>query len=93
MSTQEIVNQENRPDKSIQIAVTVNFKPVLFEQRKVTGIEIKDTAISQGVNILQDFVLFEVKGQGHLKPVADNEQVVLNPNDEFRAVAPDDNSC
>jgi hypothetical protein len=92
MTTQDLVNQDHRPDNTVQITVVVNSKPVVFERRHVTGIELKDTAISQGVNIQRDFVLFEVKGPGHLKPVGDNDQVTLNPKDEFRAVAPDDNS-
>jgi hypothetical protein len=79
-------------DKVSDITVQVNGKPVVFNQHKATGIQIKETAISQGANIQLDFALYEVKGQGQLKAVGDNDQVTLNPNDKFRAVAPDDNS-
>ena len=74
------------------ITVTVNEKPVVFQQHRVTGVEIKTTAIAQGVSIQQDFVLFEVKGAGHLKQISDDEVVTLHEHAQFRAVAPDDNS-
>lgn len=78
--------------KPVQISVTVNQKPVTFGERRVSGMQLKEGAIAQGVNIQRDFVLFEVKGKGNLKPVADEEMVTLNKGDEFRAVDPDDNS-
>jgi hypothetical protein len=74
------------------ITVTVNGRNVVFHERKATGLEIKETAISQGVAIQKDFALFEVKGGDHLKPVADHEVVELHSKQAFRAVAPDDNS-
>jgi hypothetical protein len=95
-----IMNQENSAkqddkDKEKPIIVLVNRKDVTFNVKKTTGAEIKSTAISQGVNIKQDFALFEKAGAGHgehWKPVGDAEIVTLHPNQEFRAVAPDDNS-
>jgi len=78
--------------KPVTVTVTVNRHPVMFTERHATGAEIKATAIAQGVPIQQDFALFEVKGQGKLKSVDDDERVNLNDNDEFRAVAPDDAS-
>jgi hypothetical protein len=78
--------------KPVTITVLVNERPVSFTERHVTGAEIKTTVISQGVPIQPDFALFEVKGPGKLKPVGDDEKVNLNPNAEFRALAPDDNS-
>src|SRR6266852_6985890 len=72
------------------LTVTVNNRPVTFTEHKATGLEIKQTAISQGVSIQVDFALFEVKGQGNLKPVVDNDVVTLHPHQVFRATAPDD---
>jgi hypothetical protein len=80
-----------KPDKAV--TVTVNTKPVTFADHKASGLEIKRTAIKQEVAIQEDFALFEVKGKGiPLKPVLDGEEVTLHPNQEFRALAPDDNS-
>ena len=76
----------------VSITVTVNGRDVSFQVRRVTGTEIKKTAIAQGVAIQQDFALFEVKGGGNLKPVRDDEVVELHDKEAFRAVAPDDNS-
>jgi hypothetical protein len=78
--------------KPVTVTVTINRHPVTFTERHATGAEIKATAIAQDVPIQQDFALFEVKGQGNLKPVRDDEKVSLNDKDEFRAIAPDDAS-
>lgn len=74
------------------IIVSVNTTPVVFEEHRATGASIKAAAIIQGVAIQQDFVLFEVKGAGHLKPVGDADEITLHNGQDFRAVAPDDNS-
>ncbi|MBD2166418.1 multiubiquitin domain-containing protein [Calothrix membranacea FACHB-236] len=74
------------------ITVTVNERPVTFSQQKATGLEIKQTAIQQGVAIQEDFVLFEVKGNSPLKQVGDCETVILHEGQKFRVTAPDDNS-
>ncbi len=77
--------------KTRTVTVKVNNSDVTFSDRHATGSDIKATAIVQGVQIEQTFNLFEIKG-GRLKPVADNDRVSLHPNQEFTAVAPDDNS-
>jgi hypothetical protein len=74
------------------ITVTLNERPVTFSDHKTTGLEIKQTAIKQGVAIQEDFVLFEVKGNSPLKQVGDRETVTLHEKQVFRATAPDDNS-
>lgn len=75
------------------ITVKVNNQPVVFHRRHVTGLEIKRTAIAQGVAIKPDFVLYAMKPNGELGPVIrDDEKVNLKTCDEFRCVAPDDNS-
>jgi hypothetical protein len=91
MSVKEnVVTEQQKAAKDV--TVSVNGRPVRFTDRKVTGLEIKTTAIAQGVSIQKDFALFEVKGGGKLKQIGDHETVELNKNQEFRAVAPDDNS-
>src|SRR5262245_23577111 len=76
----------------VDIEIEVNRQPVTLHERKATGAEIKQAAIAQGVSIQPDFALFEVHGQGNLKPVGDTETVTLHKGQRFRAVAPDDNS-
>ena len=84
---------ENSETKIKNVVVKVNNNPVTFHDNKATGSLIKSTAIDQGLQIQQDFNLFEKIGDsGKLKPVDDEEIVTLHPNQEFRAVAPDDNS-
>lgn len=90
---ENLIEQEHSHEKDAKIVtVKVNNKPVTFPDHKVTGLEIKQTAIQQGVAIQEDFNLFRVKGGGKLDPVADDERVTLHKDEEFRATAPDDNS-
>ena len=74
------------------ITVQVNEKPVAFDQNRATGLAIKTAAINQGVIIEEDFNLFEVKPDETLKLIGNDDEVTLNKNKKFRAVAPDDNS-
>jgi|ERR1043166_275049 hypothetical protein len=75
------------------ITVKVNNQPVTLHKRRVTGLEIKETAIAQGVAISKDGVLYAMKPDGGLGAVIrDDEKVTLRPCEEFRCVTPDDNS-
>lgn len=82
--------EQSRGPKSF--TVTVNERPVTFSEHKVTGLELKQAAIKQGVAIQVDFVLFEVRGDAPLKQIGDGDGINLHPKQVFRAVAPDDNS-
>jgi hypothetical protein len=81
-----------RPPAAKRVTVTVNERPVVFNQPDTTGAQIKSTAASQGVAIQPDFALFAVKEAGLLKQVGDDDLVSLQGQERFRAVAPDDNS-
>lgn len=81
---------EERP-RIHPVTITVNRHPVRFQDRRATGLEIKTTAIAQGVNIRPDFALFRVEGS-HQHPVGDSDEVTLHEHEQFLAVAPDDNS-
>ncbi|MEH1869960.1 multiubiquitin domain-containing protein [Nostoc sp.] len=83
---------ESISKKPKTITVNVNERPVTFSEHKATGLEIKQTAIKQGVAIQEDFVLFEVKGNSPLKQIGDCETITLHEGQKFRATAPDDNS-
>ena len=72
------------------ITVKVNSKPVQFTKRRVSGAEIKQTAVQQGAAIPPNCVLYAVLADG-LKPIADHDVVTLKECEEFRCVTTDDN--
>ena len=79
--------------RKLSIAVTINNRPepVRFSKRRVTGLEIKQTAISQGVPIEVGFVLYRMGQDGSLSPsIGDDETVILKDCDSFRCLAQDD---
>ena len=79
--------------RRVSFTVKVNNNDVRFTKRRVTGLEIKQTAIAQGVNIDVGCVLYRLKPDGGLGPaIRDDEDVTLKPCDAFNCVAPDDNS-
>jgi len=80
------------PDKQHLVTVTVNEKAVEIAGPKATGLEIKQAAIAQDVNIQLSFVLSEELPNRKTKIVGDNDEVTVNKNSKFVAVAPDDNS-
>jgi hypothetical protein len=73
------------------VTVKVNTRPVHFTRWVVTGLEIKTTAISQGLPIKEDFVLY-LKRDGDLKTIGDTDKVRLEECETFTCLAPDDNS-
>lgn len=78
--------------KSITLKVNVTHE-VHFAKRHILGIEIKETAIAQGVPIDIGCVLYRLKREGGLGPaIGDHDRITLRRCDEFRCVAPDDNS-
>ena len=74
------------------ITITVNEHPVQVTERELTGREIKQAAIDQGVNIGLDFVLYVHLGQHRTRIVGDDEPVRVHPGSRFEALANDDNS-
>jgi len=85
-------NATEANEKVKVITIKVNNQPIGFQQKDVTGLQIKEAAISNGVAIEKDFQLFEKHGDGKLTLIGDNEAVKIHENEEFRATAPDDNS-
>ena len=74
------------------VTITVNEKPVEIEGPKASGLEIKQAAIAQGVNIEVTFVLSEELGNRRTRIVGDTDVVAVTKHSRFVAVAPDDNS-
>jgi hypothetical protein len=93
---EQAVKHEHQADKrhphQHEVEVTVNEKPVVLPDRKVTGLEIKQAAIAQGVPIQLDFVLQQELPHGQHKVIGDQDEVKLHPHDRFTAIADDDNS-
>jgi hypothetical protein len=91
MATTVHEEAKGHPEKTV--AVFVNNKPVTLPKEEVTGAEIKQAAIAQGVTIQHDFILSVEKGEsGNTRTVGDADAVKVHPNMRFRAIADDDNS-
>jgi hypothetical protein len=88
----ELNNRTRFRASAPELNIFVNKKPVVLHVHHANGAEIKQAAISQGVNIQPDFNLFKIKEDGGLAPVNDNEVIKLHEGEKFSATAPDDSS-
>lgn len=79
-------------DKPRQVTVEVNGKPVVLDEKVMTGMEIKEAAIAQQVQIQPDFVLQLERPNGEWDPIGDNQEVHVKKEMTFNCIAPDDNS-
>jgi hypothetical protein len=76
-----------------EVTVTVNEQPVTLPRHRVTGLEIKEAAIAQGVEIKLDFILVEEAHGGHeAEVIGDADTVEVNKHSKFTANDGDDNS-
>lgn len=91
MTTTDSIASE-QPDEAREVRVTVNGQFVTLPRHRVTGEEIKATAIAQGVPIQLDFDLSEVLPDGKHKPIGNDQTVSVKEGDEFWAIPGDDNS-
>ncbi len=82
----------DRPDPHHSVQITVNKNPVLIDGPRVTGLQIKEAAIAQGVNIQLSFQLTEELGNRQRRVVGDSDVVTVHKGSKFFAVAGDDNS-
>jgi hypothetical protein len=83
--SQTTVNDERQ---AAAVTVTVNNKPVVLTKHRLTGLEITQAAISQGVAIEPDFIL-TLEGKSP-KAIDDDELVSVNKHSEFLANDSDD---
>jgi hypothetical protein len=74
------------------VEIHVNERPVRVVRPRVTGLEIKEAAIAQGVSIQLDFVLSEELGERRTKVIGDTDTVTVNKESRFLAIPNDDNS-
>lgn len=74
------------------LTIEVNYRKVVVEGRRQTGLSIKEAAVAQGVKIKLDFLLYEIVGPGKTKQIQDQEVVAVRENSKFDAVPDDDHS-
>ncbi len=74
------------------VTVTVNERPVALPTNDVTGLEIKQAAIAQGVPIQLDFVLSEELEQRRTRIIGNGDRIRVTERSRFLAIPPDDNS-
>lgn len=74
------------------VEIEVNGRLVRMSSKEVTGLQIKEAAIQQGVSIQLDFILSVERGPRQTQIVGDEDLVHLHKHERFVAVAPDDNS-
>lgn len=88
------VTSANKPESEHgTVTVTVNRKPVVLESHRVTGLQIKEAAIAQGVDIQLDFLLTLEASEGHpARTIADDEVITVTKKSAFRANDGDDDS-
>ncbi|WP_037614850.1 multiubiquitin domain-containing protein [Streptomyces aureus] len=80
------------PGKGHTVTITVNNKAVEVIGPKATGLQIKEAAIAQGVEIQLDFQLSQELPSGETRIIGDTDVVTVNKKSVFTAVAGDDNS-
>ena len=89
MATVETAPNHQR-EKSVTIEV--NAHKVEMPAGPATGLEIKESAIKQGVKIQLNFVLQVQLPNGSAKIVGDDDKIPLSEHLAFTAIAADDNS-
>lgn len=75
-----------------RVTIHVNNKPVIVEGPRLTGLQIKEAAIAQGVAIGLDFVLSKINPNGRPEIVGNTDVVTVNKNSKFTATDDDDDS-
>ncbi|WP_419924735.1 multiubiquitin domain-containing protein [Candidatus Poriferisocius sp.] len=75
-----------------QVHITVNRQDIEIDGPGDSGLEIKEAAIEQGVDIALDFQLAMLDPEGKQKIIGDNDVVEVSDKSEFFATASDDNS-
>jgi hypothetical protein len=81
--------QQRRPEP---VEISVNHKPVAVPDAAVTGLQIKQAAIAQGLKIELSFQLSEELGPRQTRIVGNDEIIHVHEGSKFLAVHGDDNS-
>ncbi len=88
----EIANNQGADMLTKPYEISVNNKPVSLAEPIVTGLEIKEVAIEQGLPIDTGFQLARVEADGKHYIVGDTDKVDVRESKTFFATAPDDNA-
>lgn len=81
------------PENKGTVTVKVNRKPVVLQDHRVTGLEVKQAAIAQGVQIEEDFLLtLEAHGGKPARIIQNDETITVTKHSEFTANDGDDDS-
>ncbi len=76
-----------------KVTVTVNNRAVTLPSHRVTGLQIKEAAIAQGVEIKRDFQLIEeAHGEHPAREIKDHEEITVTKHSVFSANDGDDDS-
>jgi len=95
MSVSLTSDKQTQPGKGEgkEVTVTVNTKPVRLPDHRVKGLQIKEAAIDQGVEIQLDFLLTLEAHEGQpARTIDDDEVVTITKHSEFTANDADDDS-
>lgn len=74
------------------VTIHVNNQPITVDGPRLTGLQIKEAAIAQGVSIGLDFVLSKLNPNGRPEIVGNADVVTVNKNSKFTATDDDDDS-
>ena len=74
------------------VIIEVNSHKVKMHAGPATGLEVKEAAIKQGVEIQPNFVLQVELPNGTGKIIGDEDKIILRDHMSFTAIEPDDNS-
>ena len=84
--------QQDHGRENVVAHITVNEKPVTMPKGKATGLQIKEAAISQGVEIQPNFILELDKKNEKNKIITNDESIEIHDGLAFTAIRNDDNS-
>ena len=88
----QMTTSRGEPTFGKPFEISVNRKPVSVDEPIVTGLQIKEAAIAQGVVIGLDFQLALVDADGKHQVIGDADKVDVRDDKTFFATAGDDNS-
>ena len=88
----QMTTRNDEPTFDKLFGISVNRKPVSVDEPIVTGLQIKEAAIAQGVVIGLDFQLAVVDADGKHRIIGDADKVDVRDDKTFFATAGDDNS-
>lgn len=87
-----IAAEETQVQHHHLVDIVLNKRSVHLEGPKATGLQIKEAAIAQGVQIQVSFQLSEVLADHRTKVIDNTDTVTLHEGAVFVAIADDDNS-